>query len=361
MMETYLVGGAVRDELLGLPVIDRDWVVVGSNEEAMLNEGYERVGKDFPVFLHPISKEEYALARTERKTAAGHQGFECDASDSVTLEEDLMRRDLTINAIAKSANGDLIDPQKGTLDIQLKILRHVSPAFCEDPLRILRIARFFARFEDFAVAQETIALLRQMINEEQLDELAVERIWVEVTKALETHHPARFFQLLRELGAHDKLWPVIPNSGIDRLTGLTSKITEPELRFAGLCSQSGHGLRDHLKRMKVPNRFADLALAANKHMDHLLLENPSPESILKLLMNLDALRRPQRFHDLLRLAQSIKSLTALQPLFDWNRHFQVVQGIGSDLVDPNLKGKDFGDALSRLRLEALKALKSKKT
>jgi len=354
-METYLVGGAVRDELLGLPVLDKDWVVVGSSEEAMLKQGYQRVGKDFPVFLHPKSKEEYALARTERKTAAGHQGFECDASDSVTLEEDLMRRDLTINAIAKSANGDLIDPQKGALDIKLKILRHVSPAFSEDPLRILRIARFFARFEDFAIAPETIALLRQMINEDQLAELAVERIWVEVTKALETHHPARFFQLLTDLGAHDKLWPAIPNSGIDRLAGLTSKITDPELRFAGLCSQSGFGLRDHLTRMKVPNRYAELALAANKYMDHLLIDNPRPELVLKLLTNLDALRRPKRFQDLLRLAQSIKNLTALRPLFDWNRHFQVVQGIGSDQVDPNLKGKDFGAALSELRLKALKA------
>lgn len=355
-MKTYLVGGAVRDELLGLPIIDRDWVVVGSTEDAMLKQGYERVGKDFPVFLHPKSKEEYALARTERKTAAGHQGFECDASESVTLEEDLMRRDLTINAIAKSVDGGLIDPQKGAVDIQLKILRHVSPAFSEDPLRILRIARFFARFEDFTVAPETVELLRQMIKEDQLDELAVERIWVEVTKALDTDHPARFFQLLSDLGAHDKLWPVIPTSGIDRLAGLTSQITEPELRFAALCSQASHGLRDHLKRAKVPNKFAELALAANKYMDHLLLENPAPESILELLTNLDALRRPERFQDLLKLAQAIANLTVLRPLFDWNHHFQVVQIIGSDQVDPKLKGKDFGAALSDLRLKALKAL-----
>tara|TARA_R110002072_G_scaffold36524_2_gene107483 strand:+ start:26667 stop:27731 length:1065 start_codon:yes stop_codon:yes gene_type:complete len=351
-METYLVGGAVRDQLLGLKVLDRDWVVVGSTEEAMLDLGYERVGKDFPVFLHPKSKEEYALARTERKTAPGHKGFECDASESVTLEEDLMRRDLTINAIAQSTSGKLIDPQNGVSDIQQKILRHVSPAFSEDPLRILRLARFYARFPEFTVAPETFELLRQMIEANLLQELAKERVWIEITKALQTNHPARFFQLLSDLGAHDQLWPVIAKSQITQLDTLASEIKEPELRFASLFFHCHDGAVQHLKQNKVPNAYSDLALATSQHMESLLQSAPNPDSILELLTKLDALRRPERFQQLLKLGQVLSEKPAL---FDWNRFLLIIQNISSDQVDANLKGKAFGAALIDLRLAAIKS------
>ena len=191
-METYLVGGSVRDQLLGLPIKDRDWVVVGASPDDMLKQGYRSIGKDFPVFLHPKTQEEYALARTERKTAPGYKGFAIHASPDVTLEQDLARRDLTINAIAQDTNGQLIDPYDGQQDIKDNVLRHVSLAFTEDPVRVLRIARFAARF-DFTIADETKDLIQQMISAKELDHLVPERVWQELAKALQTAQPSRFF------------------------------------------------------------------------------------------------------------------------------------------------------------------------
>jgi tRNA nucleotidyltransferase (CCA-adding enzyme) len=207
-MQIYIVGGAVRDRLLGLPVKDRDWVVVGASVQSMLQQGYKPVGKDFPVFLHPRSHEEYALARTERKTGKGYHGFAFHADESVTLEQDLARRDLTINAIAEDDQGRLIDPYHGQQDLRAGVLRHVSPAFAEDPVRILRLARFAARF-GFAVADETLLLMRNMVAAGEVDALVAERVWQEMAKALMEDKPSRFFLVLRECGALQRILPEI--------------------------------------------------------------------------------------------------------------------------------------------------------
>ncbi|MDX9950907.1 MAG: multifunctional CCA tRNA nucleotidyl transferase/2'3'-cyclic phosphodiesterase/2'nucleotidase/phosphatase, partial [Methylophilaceae bacterium] len=214
-MEIYQVGGAVRDALLGLPVKDRDFVVVGATPEQMVELGYRPVGKDFPVFLHPESQEEYALARTERKTAKGYKGFQVFASPDVTLEEDLARRDLTINAIAQAEDGTLIDPYNGQVDIRDKILRHVSDAFIEDPVRILRAARFAARFTEFTVAPETMRLMQDMVADGEVDALVPERVWQELAKGLMEAKPSRMFEVLRECGALKRIMPEL-----DRLWGV---------------------------------------------------------------------------------------------------------------------------------------------
>ena len=208
-MKTYLVGGAVRDELLGYPFSERDWVVVGATVDDMLSAGYQQVGKDFPVFLHPASKEEYALARTERKTAAGYRGFAVHASPDVTLEQDLIRRDLTINAIAKDESGQYVDPYGGIDDIHDKILRHVSAAFCEDPVRILRVARFLARYAHlgFSVADETMTLMKTMVASGEVDALIPERVWQEMYKALTERSPAALITTLRACGALERIMP----------------------------------------------------------------------------------------------------------------------------------------------------------
>src|SRR3990167_7207046 len=202
----YCVGGAVRDQLLGLPVQDRDWVVVGSTPEEMVAQGFQPVGRDFPVFLHPETHEEYALARTERKTARGYKGFAVYAAPDVTLEQDLLRRDFTVNAIAQDAGGNLIDPHNGVADLRAGILRHVSDAFGEDPGRILRAARFAARF-DFVIAPETIALMRRMVNNGEVDALVAERVWQELARGLMEKKPSRFFETLRSCGALAKILP----------------------------------------------------------------------------------------------------------------------------------------------------------
>ncbi|HYR24358.1 MAG TPA: multifunctional CCA addition/repair protein, partial [Aquabacterium sp.] len=217
-MQIYLVGGAVRDRLLGLTGSDRDWVVVGSTPEAMVTAGYRPVGKDFPVFLHPQTGEEYALARTERKSGHGYHGFQIYASPEVTLDEDLVRRDLTINAMAEDANGQVIDPHGGQRDLAARVLRHVSPAFAEDPVRILRLARFAARFHDFSVADETLALMRQMVDDGEVDHLVAERVWQELARGLMEARPSRMFEVLRACGALTRLLPEV-----DRLWGIPQR------------------------------------------------------------------------------------------------------------------------------------------
>ena len=214
-MKIYQVGGAVRDRLLGRPVSDRDWVVVGATPQAMLDRGFQPVGKDFPVFLHPDSHEEYALARTERKTAPGYHGFSVHAAPDVTLEQDLSRRDLTINAMAEGPDGEIIDPCGGQRDLAARCLRHVSPAFAEDPVRILRLARFAARFTDFTVAPETLALMRRMVEAGEVDALVAERVWQEVSRGLMEARPSRMFEVLRDCGALARLAPEL-----DRLFGV---------------------------------------------------------------------------------------------------------------------------------------------
>lgn len=236
-MQLYVVGGAVRDELLGLPATDRDWVAVGATPEQLLALGYRPVGKDFPVFLHPHTGEEVALARTERKTAPGYRGFAFHAAPDVTLEQDLARRDLTVNAMARAEDGTLIDPHGGQRDIEARVLRHVSPAFVEDPVRLLRVARLAARLADFTIAPETMALLARMVAAGEVDALVPERVWQELSRGLMTRRPSRMFDVLRECGALarllpevDRLWPPSAAAGAPAASAPAAAITSPSTR-----------------------------------------------------------------------------------------------------------------------------------
>lgn len=341
-MKTYLIGGAVRDKLLGLTIKDRDWVVVGSSSEEMIAEGFEPVGKDFPVFLHPKTHEEYALARTERKSAPGYKGFVVHAAPNVTLEEDLARRDLTINAIAQAEDGSLIDPFNGQQDLKNKILRHVSPAFVEDPVRVLRIARFAARF-GFTIADETKILINTMVAANELDYLVPERVWQELEKALATKQPSLFFIALREAGALQCLFPEV-----DRLFGVpqvpkwhpeidtgihvmmvidqAAKLTDDiAVRFAALCHDLGKGTtpddilpqhnghearsiqltQDLCKRIRVPKDIESLAVKVAEYHTHLhLLFELRPITILQVIEALDGIRRPLRFEQYLLASEA---------------------------------------------------------
>jgi tRNA nucleotidyltransferase (CCA-adding enzyme) len=342
-MQIYLVGGAVRDELLGLPVKDKDYVVVGSTPEEMEAAGYTPVGKDFPVFLHPKTHDEYALARTERKTAKGYKGFAVHASIDVTLEEDLARRDLTINAIAKADNGQLIDPYHGLADIQSKTLRHVSAAFAEDPVRILRAARLSARFANFTVASETNQLMQDMADAGEVDALVAERVWQELAKGLMEAKPSRMFDVLRACGALKKIMPEL-----DRLWGVPQPAKHhPEVdtgvhimlvidyaakqnfslpvRFAALMHDLGKGttpaeilprhigheersvrlLKDICKRLRVPNDCKELAqIVAKFHGKLHQAHQMRPSTLLEFLVELDAIRQPARFKDFLKACEA---------------------------------------------------------
>ena len=341
-MQIYSVGGAVRDELLGLPVKDRDFVVVGSTPQAMLDAGYKPVGKDFPVFLHPKTHEEYALARTERKTAKGYKGFAVHAAPDVTLEEDLARRDLTINAIAKDSDGKLIDPFNGIADIQAKTLRHVSDAFVEDPVRILRAARFAARFTEFIVADEMLTLMRQMVQAGEVDALVPERVWQELSKGLMEQKPSRMFEVLRACGALqkilpelDKLWgvPQPPQHHPEIDTGIHVMMVidyaakqgfSLPVRFAALVHDLGKGttpidilprhighemrglslLKDVAKRLRVPNDCKELAqIVAKFHGKLHAVPQMKPRTLLEFLIELDAIRQPLRFEDFLKACE----------------------------------------------------------
>ena len=332
-MKAYLVGGAVRDALMGFTGADRDWVVVGGTPEALVAQGYQPVGKDFPVFLHPDTHEEYALARTERKTARGYHGFAIHASPDVTLEEDLARRDLTINAIAQ--DGDtLIDPYGGQRDITAKVLRHVTEAFREDPVRILRLARFAARFPDFTVAPETMALMREIVAEGEVDALVSERVWQELSRGLMGTKPSRMLQVLRECGALQRLLPEVNqlygvpqraeyhpeiDTGIhlEMVLDASARMNAPlDVRFACLCHDLGKGttpadvLPRHIgheqrsakltralcTRWRVPAECKELAeLVAREHGNIHQSLGFGAEAVLRLLVRCDALRRPERF------------------------------------------------------------------
>ncbi len=296
-MKTYVVGGAVRDELLGLPVQDRDHVVVGATPEEMERLGYKPVGKDFPVFLHPKTHEEYALARTERKSGRGYKGFTVHAAPDVTLEDDLRRRDLTINAMAKAEDGTLVDPFGGRQDLGKRLLRHVSEAFAEDPVRILRVARFAARF-GFAVAPETMALMQQMVSSGEADYLVAERVWQEFAKGLQEEHPERMFQVLEESGLRAKLLP--------ELAALPARFAgSPAVRFALLAWPMAEGQVVALcERLKAPGEARELALAASRNRERLqAVPGATPAALLELLKRADAFRRPERFAELLEVAQ----------------------------------------------------------
>jgi tRNA nucleotidyltransferase (CCA-adding enzyme) len=336
-MQIYLVGGAVRDELLGLPARERDWVVVGARPEDLLARGFKPVGKDFPVFLHPQTSEEYALARTERKTGPGYRGFETLFSPDVTLEQDLERRDLTINAIAKDPDsGALIDPYNGQRDLRERMLRHVSPAFVEDPVRVLRVARFAARFAPlgFRVAPETVSLMREIAARGELDSLVSERVWQETQRALEMPAPARFFEALREANALPAIFPElhvlfgIPqperwhpeiDTGVHTLMVLeqAAKLSDdPVVRFAALTHDLGKGTTPanewprHIAheqrgvalveglcdRLRIPNAYRELAVLVSRyHLDAHRVAELRDSTLLELLERLDAFRRPDRF------------------------------------------------------------------
>ncbi len=341
-LNTYVVGGAVRDALLGLPVKDRDHVVVGATPEQMKALGFVAVGKDFPVFLHPDTHEEYALARTERKTAPGYTGFAFRAAPDVTLEQDLQRRDLTINAIAQHADGTLVDPYGGRADLQQRLFRHVSPAFAEDPVRILRIARFAARFAGFSVAPETQALMRQMVDSGEVDALVPERVWQELSRGLMEAQPSRMFTVLRDCGALARILPEL-----DALAGVPQPAQHhPEIdtfvhvmmvvdlaaarglslpvRFAALVHDLGKGATDpadwprHIahearsvalvegmaKRLKLPNEVRDLALmTAREHGNVARAQAMRANTIVKMFERCDAFRKPARFAAMLEASE----------------------------------------------------------
>ena len=349
-MKIYLVGGAVRDALLGLPVQDRDWVVVGATHEAMTAQGFVPVGKDFPVFLHPGTHEEYALARTERNTARGYRGFEVHAAPDVTLEQDLARRDLTINSIAAPARSDcatdlfdpdfeaLVDPYGGQQDIKDKVLRHVTGAFREDPVRILRLARFAARFADFSVAPETMEMMRDMAAHGEVDALVPERVWQELARGLMEGKPSRMFEVLRESGALHKLLPEVArlwgvpqraeyhpeiDTGIHLMMVLdmAAQLGAPlPVRFACLCHDLGKGttpanvlpkhigheersaklLKNVCQRLRVPSDCREIAdVVAREHGNIHRSADFTAAAVVRLLERCDAFRKPQRFADIL--------------------------------------------------------------
>jgi tRNA nucleotidyltransferase (CCA-adding enzyme) len=302
-VKAYVVGGAVRDELLGLPVQDRDYVVVGATPEEMAAQGFKPVGKDFPVFLHPDSKEEYALARTERKSGRGYKGFTVHAAPDVTLEEDLRRRDLTINAMAKAPDGTLIDPFGGKRDLQAGVLRHVSEAFAEDPVRILRVARFAARL-GFKVADETMTLMKRMVAEGEADYLVPERVWQEFARGLAEPHPELMFEVLGRSGLAAKLLGGV--KPIREILARAARAGAPvPVRFAVMAWPHAEAEVAALcERLKVPNEVRDLALLACRHRIALRgAALASPAALLELLKRTDAFRRPERFEELLQAAR----------------------------------------------------------
>ncbi len=397
-MEIYLVGGAVRDALLGLEVKDKDWVVVGAEREALLALKYQQVGGDFPVFLHPKTKEEYALARTERKSGQGYTGFICDFTPDVTLEEDLIRRDLTINAMAKSQSGEIIDPYQGQQDLQNKILRHVSPAFIEDPLRVLRVARFAARFHHlgFTIAPETLKLMQDVVHSGELDSLPAERIWMEWEKSLRTDSPQIFLQVLRDCGALALLLPEF-----DRLFGVpqpekwhpeidtgvhtlmvaeqAAKLTQdPVIRFAAQTHDLGKGLTPKLEwpshkrhcqlglspikaiceRFKIPNAYRELALLVCA--EHTNIHNAGElraDTFIKIFDRNDCWRKPERV-GALALACMADHLgrTGFEknayPQADWLKTvFDAASRVDiQEILAQGLKGKEIRNALTRQRI-----------
>ncbi len=402
-MKTYLVGGAVRDKLLNLEVVDRDWVVVGATPEEMVELGYKPVGKDFPVFIKPQSGEEYALARTERKTAKGYQGFSFNTSPDITLEDDLARRDLTINAIAQASNGEIIDPFNGQADLQAGILRHVSDAFVEDPVRILRVARFAARF-NFTIAEDTQALMRTMTDNGEVDALVAERVWGEFHKALISDQPWLFISVLRDCGALAKILPEIDvlfgipqrkeyhpeiDTGIHTLMVIeqATKISkEPLVRFAALLHDLGkaktpvdkwpthHGhellgvpvIKSLCDRLRVPSKFRDLACVVSEYHLHMHRLNELKDStILKMLEATGSLRNSERALHLSQVCEAdARGRTGLENS-DYPQSQQFLQlveaanSINSGEIAKNAgSGQEIKAAIKRARTEAIKRVRA---
>ncbi len=409
-MRTYLVGGAVRDQLLGRPVADRDYVVVGATPEQLLAQGYRPVGKDFPVFLHPDSGEEYALARTERKSGRGYHGFAFQTDAEVTLEQDLARRDLTINAIAMDEHGVLVDPYGGVVDLERRVLRHVSPAFVEDPVRLLRVARFAARFASlgFQVAEETMALMREMVRNGEVDHLVAERVWGETRKALTEARPSAFVRTLRHCGALAVLFPEL-----DALYGVPQRAEfHPEIDcgvhlemvldmaarlapgddlvgFCALCHDLGKALtpKDVLprhigheqagvaplrvlaQRLKVPAEHAALAEAVcREHLNAHRAFELKPATVLKLLNALDALRRPARLDTFLLACEADKRgrLGHEQDAYPQAAYLRQARDAAASIsaeafLARGLQGPAIGQAMEQARIHAIGEVKQSNT
>jgi tRNA nucleotidyltransferase (CCA-adding enzyme) len=350
-MKIYLVGGAVRDQLLGKPIKEKDWVVVGATPHDMLQKGFRQVGKDFPVFLHPKTHEEYALARKERKIGKGYTGFDFDTAPTVTLEEDLLRRDITINAIAMAEDGTLIDPYHGQEDLQKKLLRHVSPAFAEDPVRILRVGRFAARF-GFTVAPSTFKLMRDMVHSGEVDALVSERVWKELERALVENYPELFFSVLAECGALSVLFPSIQyNSPGVKTLNRTPPLTH--LRFAvllhHLCQEDINTL---CARYKIPKYEHHLALLVSNYLPaYTKSTNMTAEELLNILNALDAFRREQRFDDFLTVCEACSTIPSTQ-LY---QAYQVAKNIDTTLIIKNYQGKMIAEKIKEMRYQAIQA------
>lgn len=406
-MKTYLVGGAVRDALLGYPVVERDWVVVGARPEELLQQGYQQVGRDFPVFLHPQSKDEYALARTERKQGHGYTGFVVDYDPTITLEDDLLRRDLSINAMAQADDGTLIDPYGGRADIENRVLRHVSDAFVEDPLRVLRTARFAARYAHlhFTIAPQTLALMADIVAQDELAHLPAERVWVELERALGERNPEVFVQVLRDCGALARLLPEVDalfgvpqpaahhpeiDTGVHVLMALQQAVAlgaGTDVRFAVLLHDLGKGATPpsewprHIRheergarlveavcqRLRAPRRYSELARAVCEHhtLCHRALELRG-KTVLKLLNATDALRRPDRFDAFLLACEAdARGRLGLEhreyPQANYlRRALQAAQSVGAvQFRDSGLSGKALGDAINAQRVKLLDALRGK--
>ena len=358
-MEIYLVGGAVRDTLLDIEVKERDWVVVGATPQAMIELGYKQVGSDFPVFIHPDTKEEYALARTERKSGTGHKGFSFNTKTNVTLEEDLKRRDLTINAIAKTREGALIDPFDGQKDLKNKILRQVSDAFKEDPLRVLRVARFSAKLKhlDFSVDKKTMETMKDISVSGELESLPKERIWQETYKALKEKNPEEYFKVLIESEAIFKLEKPA-KIDLELFKNIASKIPEPELRWASLAANSDCNLDGLNAAFGVPKKIQDLSRVFEK----LIQFNTSHQSdvksyeVLDLIEEVDALRRNKRFNKAIRILESGNGLVSSSQV-SWeaiSKELSVVKP--SSLV---LKGKEISEDLRQQRLKIIDGMLKK--
>ena len=404
-MKIYKVGGCVRDHLLGLPIVDIDWVVTGTTVDNMRSAGYQTVGKDFPVFLHPKTKQEYALARSERKTAPGYHGFDFNTDPTITIEQDLLRRDLTINAIAEDEDGNLIDPYGGQADIEKRILRHVSDAFVEDPVRVLRVARFAARFNHlgFKLAPETIQLIREIGTSGELGTLVAERVWSEMSRALGESNPSIFFETLRECDVLASLFPEIDNlygvpqtakyhpeidTGIHVMMALEKSAElnfDNETRFAVLMhdlgkattptdilpSHHGHEQRgvklvtSFCKRWKVPKAHTELALITTEYHTHIHRAfDLKPTTLLKLFTKTDVFRKPERFKKMLQACLSdvrgrtdfennpYPQATFINQLADKLCHADI-----SKIIQSNLDGKALGEAIQNLRLDLIKSEK----
>jgi tRNA nucleotidyltransferase (CCA-adding enzyme) len=354
-VKTYRVGGAVRDSLLGVPFDETDWVVIGASVEQMISAGFQQVGRDFPVFLHPETHEEYALARTERKTGPGYRGFTVHAEPSVTLEEDLLRRDLTINAMAMDDNGQLIDPYGGLADLQARVLRHVSPSFTEDPLRILRVARFAARYAalGFSIAPDTLQLMTQLANSGELAHISVERLWVEIEKGLATEQPGLFFETLARCDALTSLIPDLPaEQAIHRVTVAAGQTERNDCRWAALLSPlAPEGVQTICDALRTPKAWAQLALSVSR-LDGCFASALDASEIIEVLEKLDALRREEPF------AGFCETLRALDdayqhPLQQLEQGRLIAQSIRARDLPETAPGPELGATLRKARLSAL--------